>query len=153
DADAFVVRLGRFARPEGDQDVIPLVFQDVREFGRPGTGDPVGRFVAGGTAGTAAEGADRADAELGGQANGGVMGALVPAGQVGVGVDGVAVTGQGADFQPVAGDIVPELLPGGAVGQQRFSVQQWTAGVDAAGELDGPQAEFQAQSQRPVPAE
>ena len=124
-------------RPVGDDDLVPLVVQDVAEVVGPRAGDPVRVGGGGAIARAAAEAVDDRDAEQAGDLDAvderlGVFG-----GDGLVRVKGVAVAGNRGDGQAAIFDLLEERVAGFLAGEEGLDVEVGRSGVGTGAKFDG----------------
>src|SRR5258706_2664911 len=104
--------------PVRKQHFLPLVFEDVKVVGRPGTRHPVRLLVSGCAAATSAKRGDDIDAEFVGEAN--VLGesCIMCGGKAFVWVNWVAVAGQSRNLKSARGNASEELLDFSVAGEE-----------------------------------
>ena len=103
DSDSMLAAEFGLSRPVGNQDLLPLIFENVRVFRWPGTGHPVRLLVGGGPTGTSAEGDDDVRPEHGSELHGAHEGIMIGFGLTLRRVDGIAVHREARADQTVFG--------------------------------------------------
>ena len=123
-------------RPVRNEDVVPLVGEDVREVRWPGAGDPVRRAIRLGAAGAAAEGDDDIGPELRRQLDRPLEGGVIRLGESRHGVHRIAVHGESRDLEAVVLDhrLDPILLLLGT--ENPGGIEERGTGIGSDGDLD-----------------
>ena len=101
---------GHEVLPVGDEHLVPLPLQYLRELRRPGAHNPVGVLTLRTVTGTAGESVDLVDAQLFCHEHCVVEIVVKGFCNLLVGMDGVAMAGKGADFQAGGRNGVLEVL-------------------------------------------
>ncbi len=136
DADVVVLRVLASIGPVGSDDLVPLPVKELGELRRPGAGDPVRLRGVRAVAGAAGEVDDVLDTELAGKADRLAERLVLPLRRLRVGVDGIAVAGQRADFEPTRRDLVHPLLLRRVIVDERIKVAMGATGMAAGADLD-----------------
>ena len=122
--------------PIGDQNLVPLIVEDLAEIIGPGAGHPVGRLVGGRSTGTAREGHDGVNTQLLSQQHRVVEIVVIALGDRGIGMHRVAMAGKAGKRHVVTRKRVLELRELRVVRKQNLGVCMILAGIAAAADLD-----------------
>lgn len=123
--------------PVGDGDGVPLIFKDVAEFIRPGTGDPVRIDSAGAVSWASAEPIEAGEVEGVGELDAFAESVVVVFSEVFIGVEGVSVDGDCAEDESASAEFGVEIIARFFAFKEFVDVEMRVSGVGTGTEFDG----------------